>query len=160
MAWTQSDGWVWVFALLDHYSDEAWAHVAKVGNRFAALQPVCDAVIDRFGGLSPDVARGVKLRHDWGSQYRSQHFQGSLSWLGITDDAAFVGEPQGNGVAERFMRTLKEQCLWSRLFEDVDDLRQAVTSFIEAYNNEWLIERLGHRTPREAFRDATAAQAA
>jgi transposase InsO family protein len=160
MAWTKSDGWVWVFALLDHYSDEAWAHVAKVGNRFAALQPVYDAVVDRFGGLSPDVARGIKLRHDWGSQYRSQHFQGSLSWLGITDDAAFVGEPQGNGVAERFMRTLKEQCLWSRLFEDVDDLRQGVAAFVDAYNNEWLIERLGHRTPREAFRDAMAAQAA
>ena len=118
MAWTRNDGWVWVFALLDHYTDEAWAHVAKVGNRFAALQPVYDAVIDRFGELGPDVARGIKLRHDWGSQYRSHHFQGSLNWLGIEDDAAFVGEPQGNGVAERFIRTIKEQCLWSRLFED------------------------------------------
>jgi hypothetical protein len=57
MAWTKSDGWVWVFALLDHYSDEAWAHVAKVSNRFAALQPFRGAVVDRFGGLSPDVAR-------------------------------------------------------------------------------------------------------
>jgi transposase InsO family protein len=160
MAWTKNDGWVWVFALLDHYSDEAWAHVAKVGNRFAALQPVYDAVIDRFGGLGPDVARGIKLRHDWGSQYRSGHFQGSLTWLGIQDDAAFVGEPQGNGVAERFMRTLKEQCLWSRLFEDTDDLRQGVATFIETYNNEWLIERLGHRTPREAFNEATTAKAA
>ena len=104
MAWTKNDGWVWVFALLDHHTDEAWAHVAKVGNRFAALQPLYDAVIDRFGGLGPDIARGIKLRHDWGSQYRAHHFQGSLSWLGIEDDAAFVGEPQGNGVAERFMR--------------------------------------------------------
>ena len=68
MAWTKNDGWVWVFALLDHYSDEAWAHVAKVGNRFAALPPVYDAVVDRFGGLSPNVARGIKLRDDWGSQ--------------------------------------------------------------------------------------------
>jgi transposase InsO family protein len=160
MAWTKNDGWVWVFALLDHYTDEAWTHVAKVGNRFAALQPVYDAVIDRFGTLGPDMARGIKLRHDWGSQYRSGHFQGSLTWLGIEDDAAFVGEPQGNGVAERFMRTIKEQCLWSRLFDDVDDLRQGVATFIETYNNEWLIERLGHRTPREAFRDETAAEAA
>jgi hypothetical protein len=31
MAWTRSDGWVWVFAVVDHYTAEAWAHVAKVG---------------------------------------------------------------------------------------------------------------------------------
>ena len=31
---------VWVFVLVYHYTDEAFAHVAKVGNRFAALQPV------------------------------------------------------------------------------------------------------------------------
>ena len=73
---------------------ESWAHVAKVGNRFAALQPVYDAVIDRFGTLEPDIARGIMLRHDWGSQYRAHHFQGSLTWLGIADDAAFVGEPR------------------------------------------------------------------
>jgi putative transposase len=39
MAWTVDDGWVWVFDLVDHYTAEAWAHVAKVGDRFAALQP-------------------------------------------------------------------------------------------------------------------------
>ena len=65
MAWTRVDGWVWVFACVDHYTAEAWAHVAKVGDRFAALQPVYDAVVDRFGGLGPDVARGLSLRHDW-----------------------------------------------------------------------------------------------
>jgi len=55
---------------------------------------------------------------------------------------------------------LKEQCLWAQLYEDTDELRQAIASFIEAYNTEWLIERLGHRTPREAFIEATAAKAA
>ncbi len=39
MAWTRNDGWVWVFALLDHYTDEAWAHVAKVGNRSPPSSP-------------------------------------------------------------------------------------------------------------------------
>jgi hypothetical protein len=42
---------VWVFRVVDHCTAEAWAHVAKIGDRFAALQPVYDAVIDRFGGL-------------------------------------------------------------------------------------------------------------
>ena len=40
MAWTVDDGWVWVFALVDHYTAEAWAHVAQVRDRFAALQPI------------------------------------------------------------------------------------------------------------------------
>jgi hypothetical protein len=60
-------------------------------------------------------------------------FQGSLTCLGVE------------------VRTIKEQCLWSKLFEDTDDLRRGVGAFIEIYNNEWLIERLGHRTPRKAF---------
>ena len=71
MAWTRTDGWVWVFVCVDHYTAEAWAHVAKVGDRFAALQPVYDAVIDRWGRLDADVARGLQLRHDRGPQYRS-----------------------------------------------------------------------------------------
>ena len=109
MAWTRVDGWVWVFACVDQYTAEAWAHVAKVGDRFAALQPVYDAVIDRWGRLDADVARGVQLRHDVGPQYRSAHFLGSIAWLGIIDDAAFLGEPETNGCAERWIRTLKEQ---------------------------------------------------
>jgi putative transposase len=160
MAWTRDDGWVWVFCVVDHYTAEAWAHVAKIGDRFAALQPVYDAVIDRFGGLGPDLARGLSLRHDWGPQYRSSHFLGSIAWLGIADDAAFLGEPETNGCAERWIRTLKEQCLWAELHDSVDELRQAVAGFVQCYNTEWLIGRLGHRTPKEAYQDATTTAAA
>jgi putative transposase len=160
MAWTRTDGWVWVFACVDHDTAEAWAHVAKVGDRFAALQPIYDAVIDRWGALGPDVARGLSLRHDWGPQYRSTHFLGSLGWLGIADDAAFLGEPETNGCAERWIRTLKEQCLWAELHDTVDQLRQAVARFVDTYNTQWLIARLGHRTPQEAYQDATTTAAA
>jgi putative transposase len=160
MAWTSSDGWVWVFACVDHYTAEAWAHVAKVGDRFAALQPVYDAVIDRWGRLDADVARGLELRHDWGPQYRSAHFVGSLAWLGITDSPAFLGEPETNGCAERWIRTLKDQCLWAQLHDTIDELRQAVAGFIDRYNSSWLIQRHGHRTPREAYQAAQSAPAA
>ena len=151
MAWTVEDGWVWVFDLVDHYTAEAWAHVAKVGDRFAALQPVYDAVTDRYGSLEADTARGIEVRHDWGPQYRSAHFTGSLAWLGLTDSPAFPGEPECNGCAERWIKTLKEQCLWARPYRNVDDLRQAVAAFVKLYNEQWLIERLGHRTPRETY---------
>jgi putative transposase len=151
LAWTRDDGWVWAFVNVDHHTAEAWASVARRGDRFAALEPIYDAINDRFGQVAPDVARGIQLRHDWGPQYLSGHFQGTLKWLGIEDSPAYAGEPACNGCAERFIRTLKEQCLWARLYDDIDDLRQAVRLFVERYNSNWLIERHGHRTPREAY---------
>ena len=59
----------------------------------------------------------------------------------------YVGEPQCNGAIERFVRTLKEQCLWLHRFETLDQARAIIGAFIERYNHEWLIERLDHRTP-------------
>ncbi len=49
---------------------------SAIGDRHAALQPVYDAVLDRWGELRGDVARGLAVRHDWGPQYRSAHFLG------------------------------------------------------------------------------------
>jgi transposase InsO family protein len=90
----------------------------------------------------------------------SDHFQAELRFLGITSSPAFVREPEGNGCAERFIRTLKEQVLWVEQFATVEDLRQALLAFQERYNHEWLIGRHGHRSPaavRAAFAPEVAA---
>jgi len=144
--------------LLDHFTAEAWTSVAKRGDRFASLEPIYDAVTDRFGRVVADVARGIALRHDWGPPYTS--VQGAIRWLGIEDSPAFAGEPPCTGYAERFIRTLKEQCLWARLSEDIEDLRQAVIEFTRRYNEEWLIERHGHSTPHEAYAASMESKAA
>ena len=80
--------------------------------------------------------------------------------MGISDDAAFLGEPETNGCAERWIRTLKEQCLWAELHDTIGELRQAVTGFVQSYNTQWLIGRLGHHTPKEAYQAAHATAAA
>ena len=160
MAYTARDGWVWCFVAIDHFTAEAWVSVARRGDRFAALEPIYDAVRDRFGSLAPDVGRGISCRHDWGPQYTSSHFSGSLRWLGIEDSPSYVGEPPCNGCAERFIRTLKEQVIWTNRWNTIEELDTAVRAFIDLYNHEWLIERHGHRTPREAYLAAMGAAAA
>jgi len=160
MAYTSQDGWVWAFVCVDHWSAEAWASVARRGDRFAALEPIYDAVRERFGEVGPDVGRGIAVRHDWGPQYTSAHFGGALRWLGLADSPAYVGEPSCNGCAERFIRTLKEQCIWSRTWQTIDELAAAVRAFVQRYNDGWLIERHGHFTPREAYARALTAGAA
>ena len=77
----------------------------------------------------------------------SDAFQRELAFLGIDSSPAFVRAPEGNGCAERFIRTLKENLLWVRPFDTVEELRQALLVFRESYNTTWLIERHGLQTP-------------
>jgi putative transposase len=77
-----------------------------------------------------------------------------VKWLGSAISPSYVGEPQCNGVAERFMRTLKEQCLYLHQFASLDEARRIIDEFVARYNTEWLIEHLGHRTPTQARADA------
>ncbi len=145
-----------IFFVIDHFTAECEGiHAARRGTRFEALEPVRQAVRKRFGTYAERVAAeaGLELRHDHGSQFTSDVYQGELRFLGIESSPAFVREPQGNGCAERFVRTLKEQLLWLRRFETIEELREALHEFMRRYNEEWLIERHGHLSP-SAFRRA------
>ena len=51
--------------------------------------------------------------------------------------------------AERFIRTLKENLLWVRSFNTIEELRIALLEFKELYNNQWIIERHGNKTPAQ-----------
>jgi len=56
----------------------------------------------------------------------SDAFQRELEFLGAESSPAFVRAPEGNGCAERFIRTLKENLLWVQTFDTIEDLRQAL----------------------------------
>ncbi len=159
--YTEQDGWCWFFAAVDHYTDEVvgW-HVAKIGDRWAALEPIRHGVRYAYGTFAKDVARGLRLRCDWGPQYIAAAWINEVKWLGIAISPSYVGEPQCNGVAERFMRTLKEQCLYLHQFQSLDEARAHIAEFLERYNTQWLIARLGHRTPVQARADAHPFKAA
>jgi putative transposase len=142
------EGQVAVFVAVDHCSAECVGiHAAKRATRFEALEPIRQGVRRCFGGFAQGIARGLALRHDHGSQYMSDAFQKEIAFLGIASSPAFVRAPEGNGCAERFIRTLKENLLWVRTFATVEELRQALLAFREIYNTTWLIERRGFQTP-------------
>jgi len=146
------EGQVAVFIAIDHCSAECVGiHAAQRATRFEALEPIRQGVRDHFGGFARNIARGLAIRHDHGSQYMADAFQNELAFLGIESSPAFVRAPEGNGCAERFIRTLKENLLWVRTFDTIEDLRQALLAFRDTYNTTWLIERHGFLTPA-AFR--------
>lgn len=155
--WTEREGMVTDFAAIDHATAECVGiHAAKYATRFEALEPIRQGVRRIFGCYEPGVANGLMLRHDHGSQFVSRVFQNELAFLGIESSPAFVRAPEGNGCIERFLRTLKEQLLWIRSFVDAEDVRRAVTQWIALYNENWLIERHGHRSPAAVRRELLA----
>jgi len=161
---TVQDGKVWLFGVIEHWNAElvGW-HVAKRGTRFEATQGVAMAVRQQFGHISPGVARGLALRHDHGSNFMADHFQKQIRSWGIAPSFAFVAEPQTNGVIERFFRTFKEQVVHGRIYHTIDDVRDAVRSFVARYNAEWLIEKNAYTSPtqaRAAWREAAFRHAA
>lgn len=144
------EGQAAVFIAVDHCSAECTGiHASRNANRFEALEPVKQAVRERFGAFAEQIATGLKLRHDHGSQYVSHDFQNEIAFLGLKSSPAFVREPECNGCAERFIRTLKENLLWIRRFETIEELRQALQDFKETYNQTWIIERHGYQTPAQ-----------
>jgi putative transposase len=148
------EGQAAVFVAVDHCSAECLGiHASRDANRFEALEPVRQAVRRCHGSFGRDVAAGLRLRHDHGSQYVSHDFQREVRFLGMESSPAFVREPEGNGCAERFIRTLKENLLWLRRFETVEELRLALQRFQATYNRTWIIERHGYRTPAQVRAD-------
>lgn len=148
---TVEDGWVWVFTVAEHWNTECvgW-HVCKKGDRFAALEPIAMAVKGVYGSLDKGIAEGLKLRIDNGSQYTSDYFLQQVTHWGIEHSFGIVRQPETNGVAERFHKTLKDQILHGRIFKNIEELREAVREFVKVYNEKWLVQKLNYQSPLEA----------
>jgi hypothetical protein len=81
--YTQRDSWCWFFGAIDHCVEDVvgW-YVAKVGDRWAALEPIRQGVRRTHGGCAPKIALGLGLRMDRGPQYTAHQFPGgaALPW--------------------------------------------------------------------------------
>ena len=68
-----------------------------------------------------------------------------------------VQEPWG---ATRFIRTLKENLLWVRSFDTIEELRLALLAFKRTYNEQWMLEKYHYRSPAQVRRDLVGLDAA
>jgi putative transposase len=142
------EGQASIFVTVDHASTECVGiHAARRATRFEALEPLRQSVRTCFGAFAEGIASGLKLRHDHGSQFVADDFQREVAFLGIASSPAFVREPEGNGCVERFIRTLKENLLWVRRFDTIEDLRLDLHAFKDTYNRTWIVERHAYQTP-------------
>jgi putative transposase len=155
------EGQASIFVTVDHGSTECVGiHAACRATRFEALEPLRQGMRACFGAFAAGIASGLKLRHDHGSQFVADDYQTELAFLGIASSPAFVREPEGNGCVERFIRTLKENLLWVRRFDTIEELRLTLLQFQRLYNHTWIVERHNYRTPAQVRADQLGTLAA
>ncbi len=154
--WTEQEGKCHFIGVIDHFDDQIMSfHLCKKFDRYAAMEPLREAIKNEFGSVDKSIcaSMGIAMRSDHGSQFYSKGYQKELKYLGIDFSPAFVRSPECNGIIERFHRTLNEQIFYQKRFNNLEQAEREIAAFIKAYNEKWLLHRLGLRSPIEYRED-------
>jgi transposase InsO family protein len=96
-------------------------------------------------------APGLVHHSDRGIQYASQEYMVLLREYGLAPSMSRTGNPYDNARCESFLKTLKQEEIYTRQYRDRADLEQHIGQFLEQYYNcQRLHSALGYRSP-EAF---------
>lgn len=147
--WTKEDGVVAVVPVIDCGCRTALAlGVTKSQESPAVLAPVGRALVAQFG-TPEDVPAGLELRTDHGPQYTGSDCEAFCKEWRLEHTLAPVGRPTGNAVAERFIRTMKEECIWLRDWTSLKELDEALQAWLRTYNEGRPHQALKWSTPAE-----------
>lgn len=149
---TRRSGWVYLVVVVDWRTKKFVGHY--VGGRCLSrhwLQALEGAVTRQFP-LAGSKEQGLSLMSDNGSQPTSVAFMRACHHLGIRQAFTSYGNPKGNADTERAIRTMKEELLWLREWEDEQEVAQEVGRCVEDFNEHYLHSALGYRTPNQAER--------
>lgn len=147
--WTALDGTVALVPVIDCGDRVAFAiEVTKSQDSTAVLAPV-ERSLEKAFGEPASVPAGLELRSDHGPQYTGADCEALSKDWHLDHTFAPVGRLTGNAVVERFIQTLKVELIWTRDWESVDELRDAIARWQYVYNHVRPHEALGWMTPAE-----------
>lgn len=140
--------------MIDCFSRELldW-RVSRSGKSRTAEAELEQALIVRFGSLGR-VTEPFLLYSDNGLVFTSHSYTALVKSYGLKQEYITPYTPQQNGLVERMIRTLKEQCIHRHRFETLQHASRAISDWIQFYNHQRPHQALEMKTPAEAFASA------
>lgn len=89
------------------------------------------------------------LHSDQGWQYRMRRYHNILKEHGVIQSMSRKGNCLDNAVVECFFGTLKSECFYLDEFNNISELKDAVTEYIEYYNSRRISLKLKGLSPIE-----------
>lgn len=86
---------------------------------------------------------------DRGYQYTSKSFRKKLNKAGMTQSMSRVSRCIDNGPMEAFWEMLKSEMYYLKKFQTYEELKEAISDYIDCYNNHRYQKRLNCMTPIE-----------
>lgn len=152
--WCGRDGWCSLALVIDCHTREllGW-HLSRSGKSKTAEAALEQALIARFGCLGK-VKEPFLLRSDNGLVFTSHAYTKLVKGYGLQQEFITPYSPEQNGMVERVIRTLKEQCVHRTRFETLQHASRAIGDWINFYNHERPHQALRMQTPAEALAKA------
>lgn len=149
--WGGRDGWLSLALVIDCYTREllGW-QLSKTGKASTATSALEQALLARFGTLGR-VPEPFLLRSDNGLVFSSRSYTQLVRSYGLRQEFITPHCPQQNGMVERLIRTLKEQCVHRYRFESVQHASRIIADWILFYNTQRPHQALKMKTPAEAY---------
>lgn len=143
-------GWIYITIIIDWYSKKLVGyHIGRQSKADDWQQALDMAVNKQFPYGIREYQHNLCLMSDNGCQPTSNSFKLTCKNLGINLVFTSYNNPKGNADTERFIRTMKEECLWIHHFESFDEIKHILTNWFDQYNNKYLHSTLKYKTPNQ-----------
>ncbi len=91
------------------------------------------------------------LRSDNGLVFTSRNYTALVKSYGLQQEFITPYTPEQNGMVERVIRTLKEQCVHRHRFESLTHASRVIADWISFYNHRRPHQALQMRTPAKTY---------
>lgn len=149
--WGGKDGWLSLALVIDCSTRQllGW-HLSRTGKASTASAALEQALITRYGTLGR-VREPFLLRSDNGLVFTSRDYTRLVRSYGLKQEFITPHCPQQNGMVERVIRRLKEQCVHRHRFKSQVHALRVIADWIAFYNQQRPHQALKMMTPDAAY---------
>ena len=154
---TQAPNQIWVGDVTYLKAAGQWRYLAVVMDRHSRRVLGWSLSTRRDAALTSDALRhsvrkrqpapGLMFHSDRGIEYAAFAYRNQLARLGIIQSMNRPGKMNDNAHMESFFHSMKAEELHGRRFDNDEQLRQALHSYIEFYNRQRLHSALRYLPP-------------